>query len=87
MRLLIVLALIYILYRALKSSVFSNTSADGKSFNKMPGEIDDIMVKDPYCSTYFPKRDGVHLKIDGKNLYFCSKECRDKFIESQKNNF
>ncbi|MBU1163547.1 MAG: hypothetical protein KKA75_05285 [Proteobacteria bacterium] len=41
------------------------------------------MIKDPFCETYFPKRNGVHLLVDGKDLYFCSTECRDKFIASQ----
>jgi YHS domain-containing protein len=39
------------------------------------------MIKDPFCEIYFPKKDGVHLRIDGKDLYFCSEECRDKFLE------
>lgn len=47
------------------------------------GEIDDVMVKDPCCNIYFAKRDGLHLKMDGKDLYFCSQECRDKFVEKQ----
>ncbi|MBW1728928.1 MAG: hypothetical protein JRI63_11780 [Deltaproteobacteria bacterium] len=50
-------------------------------FNKTAGEIDDVMIKDPFCEIYFPKKDGVHLRINGKDLYFCSKECRDKFLE------
>jgi len=53
----------------------------GKSVSvKSAGEIDDVMVKDPYCKAYFPKRNGVHLNFGGKDLCFCSKECRDKFI-------
>ena len=45
------------------------------------------MDKDPYCGVYFTRRDGVDLKIDGQDLYFCSQECRDKFCEKtiQKN--
>jgi YHS domain-containing protein len=54
---------------------------------RFPGErensIDDVMIKDPYCDTYFPQRNGVHLSIDGKDLYFCSRECRDKYAASQ----
>jgi len=25
----------------------------------------------------------VHLNIKGKDVYFCSKECQDKFLEEQ----
>lgn len=45
-----------------------------------PSRIDDVMVKDPYCKVYFPKRDGVHVRIKGEDLYFCSDACRDKFL-------
>ncbi|RLC13066.1 MAG: hypothetical protein DRI57_16995 [Deltaproteobacteria bacterium] len=41
------------------------------------------MIKDPVCEVYFPKRDGVHLSVDGQDVYFCSEECRDKFMESR----
>jgi YHS domain-containing protein len=44
------------------------------------GEIDDVMIKDPVCDVYFPQRNGVHLNADGQDLYFCSRECRDKFV-------
>lgn len=83
MRLIIILLIIYISYRALKSWLFPNTSLGKKVFGKRAGEIDDVMVKDPYCEVYFAKRNGVHLEVDGKDLYFCSTECRDKFIESR----
>jgi YHS domain-containing protein len=53
------------------------------SGKKPPGQIDDIMVKDPFCDVYFPKREGIHLNINGEDLYFCSTECRDKFIASR----
>jgi YHS domain-containing protein len=42
-------------------------------------EIDDEMVKDPFCGVYFAKRDGVLLRHQGQDLYFCSEDCRDKF--------
>ena len=47
---------------------------------KEKGQIDDVMIKDPYCETYFPKRNAVHLNLNAKDLYFCSKECRDKYV-------
>ena len=36
--------------------------------------IDDVMVKDPECGSYFPQRDGVVLKDGGRELHFCSRE-------------
>ena len=80
MRFLIILGLIYFAYRTIKSWMLSGEAPKTKVSSEAAGEIDDVMVKDPYCEVYFPKRNGVHLKINGKDLYFCSTECRDKFI-------
>ena len=51
---------------------------------KETGQIDDVMIKDPYCEAYFPKRNAVHLNLNATDLYFCSKECRDKYIARQR---
>ncbi|MFC1886053.1 hypothetical protein ACFLZM_03235 [Thermodesulfobacteriota bacterium] len=45
-------------------------------------EIDDLMVQDPHCKIYFPKRNGYYIDADGKDLYFCSSECRDQYKAS-----
>ncbi|MBE9551542.1 MAG: hypothetical protein IMF13_05795 [Proteobacteria bacterium] len=42
------------------------------------------MIKDPYCQAYFPQRDGVRTIVDGAEYHFCSTECRDRFIEQEK---
>jgi uncharacterized protein len=81
MRLLILLGIIYLCYRVLKSWMLQAGSPKKTVFNKTAAQIDDVMIKDPYCEIYVPRKDGVHLRINGKDLYFCSKECRDKFAE------
>ena len=83
MRFLIILALIYFAYRVIKSWMLQGGQSKIKVSREATGEIDDVMVKDPYCEVYFPKRNGVHLTIDGKDLYFCGTECRDKFIAAR----
>jgi len=81
MRLLIIIAVAYLAYRALKSWMLQNASTKKTVAGETAGEIDDVMVKDPFCQAYFPKRNGVRLKANGEDLYFCSQECRDKFVE------
>ena len=83
MRLLVLIALLYLCYKFLKSWVLKEKWSQKAVFEKKTGEIDDVMVKDPYCGIYFAKRDGVHLNIEGRDVYFCSKECKDKFLEKQ----
>lgn len=84
MRLLVLVGLLYLFYRLLKTWVLKETSSQKAAFEKKADLIDDVMVKDPYCEVYFAKRDGVHLTFKGKDVYFCSKECKDKFLEKQK---
>jgi uncharacterized protein len=83
MRLLILLVLLYLVYRFLKSWMFKETQSQKATFGTETGEIDNVMVKDPYCGIFFAKKDGVHLKVSDQDLYFCSKECKDKFLEEQ----
>ena len=82
-KLIMLAALVYFGFKAVKrlilSGSFSNLERDGNSVS----EIDDIMVKDPYCQIYFPRRNGIHLHFNGEDLYFCSPECRDNFIKDK----
>lgn len=68
-------------YRGLKSWAVRYISNTLQGYGR--AEIDDIMIQDPFCEVYFPKREGVHLNAEGSDLYFCSPECRDKFIAAQ----
>ena len=80
MKLLILLLIAYLGYRGLKSWMMQNMPSDKSVSGSASGEIDDVMVKDPYCEVYFPKRNGVKLHHQGAELFFCSPDCRDKFI-------
>ncbi len=83
-RILIYILLIYIVYKVFRylmtPSGSSVTKSDGET-----GSFDDIMIKDPVCEVYFPKKDGIYLNNNGNEIYFCSKECRDKFLKLQNN--
>jgi len=43
-----------------------------------------IMVKDEICNTYLPKENAIRQVYEGKEYYFCSSECRQKFLEQKK---
>jgi len=83
MRLLIILLVGYLGYRYLKSWMISHTASRRQFQGRSGTSIDDVMVKDPYCEAYFPKRNGVSLTIEEREFCFCSKECRDKFVASR----
>jgi len=82
-RLLILAVLIYLAWRAVKSWMASNSLGRRAEGDLQAGQVDDLMEKDPFCGVYFPKREGVRLQRDGKDLYFCSEECRDRYLEGE----
>ena len=43
-----------------------------------------VMVKDETCNTYLPREEAILEKAEGKDYYFCSQECRQKFLEQRK---
>jgi len=47
--------------------------------------LSGMMVKDESCNTYVPKEEAIREVIGGKEYFFCSKECRKKFLEQMKN--
>ncbi|MFQ6038940.1 MAG: hypothetical protein ACE5LV_10030 [Candidatus Aminicenantales bacterium] len=42
-----------------------------------------IMVKDDVCNTYLPVEEALKETVGEKVHYFCSRECRQKFLESR----
>ena len=76
-RLLIIAGLIYFLYR--KYQAWSK-SISGKDIDA--DALEDVMVQDPHCKTYFPRREGIPLRMNGEELLFCSRKCRDEFAAS-----
>lgn len=79
-RIIVLLVVGYLVYRALRNWMFPGAPGDGRVDRKAAGEIDDVMLKDPYCGTYFPSRDGIRTKLNGKEFVFCSEACKQKFI-------
>ncbi|NCD23988.1 MAG: transcriptional regulator [Deltaproteobacteria bacterium] len=40
-----------------------------------------VLVKDPVCGTYVSKDTDIRIKDGDEVRYFCSYECRDKYLE------
>ena len=80
-KLIIYILLIYLAYKVIKGLTAPSVSKERKE-ERDAGSVDDIMIKDPVCGVYFPKRDGIYLNADGRDMYFCSSECMDKFVNT-----
>jgi YHS domain-containing protein len=83
MKLLILLVVGYLLYRSFKSWFLLNAGAKKTPVEKKARDIEDVMVKDPVCEVFIPKREAIHLQAEGKNYYFCSDQCKDVFLEKR----
>ncbi|MFP4039427.1 MAG: hypothetical protein ACOCPQ_02270 [Desulfosudaceae bacterium] len=83
-RLLLLIGAIYVLYKGRKAWLsFKRTYQAAVHGDEGPARIDDVMVQDPYCRVYFPKKDGIFLKHKGQDLYFCSQECRENYFNQK----
>ena len=49
----------------------------GSSSNEIEG-----MKRDSVCGVFVPESQAVILREKGETLYFCSGECREKFLHS-----
>jgi len=80
MRVLILIAVLYLGYRYLKSRLTAPPPRGQSAADDSARRIDDVMIRDPFCNVYFPKRNGVRLTVDGTDLFFCSEECRERYL-------
>ncbi len=80
LRLLVLIGLIYFLYRVLRKFL----SPPVRSHRWNGGGTVNPMVQDPYCKTYIPLKDAIKKSINGEDFYFCSMECYEKFEQNIK---
>lgn len=83
LKFIILVAVGYIFYRALKSMMIDARTPPEEENNRGPAEVDDVLVQDPVCKTYVAQRSAVPLRRGAEVLYFCSEACRDRFIQSR----
>lgn len=75
-RLLLTVFLAYMFFRILKGVLSSGQKIPRGGSSA--GAISE-MVQDPFCSTYIPKNEAFKTVIGGKEIFFCSRECADKY--------
>jgi uncharacterized protein len=74
----LIIYFIYLVWKFIRSS--GKKPARPQSSKTLP----QMMVKDDICNTYLPIDDALKEVRDGREYYFCSKECRQKFLEGKK---
>ncbi len=88
MKTVIILVLIYLTFRIIKSSVSVKTvhwpQEKENVRTEPPVKASEEMVFDPVCKSYIPAANSISVKTDDRVEYFCGEACKKKFIESLK---
>jgi YHS domain-containing protein len=84
LRVLIYALLFYGVYRIVKLLMGQGAAKTTGGYGNAPSELENVLIKDPVCGVYFPKGEGVLLRENGKEIYFCSPECRDQYTGQNK---
>jgi len=45
----------------------------------------DVLVQDPVCQTFIPRKEALRAEKDGKVYFFCSEGCLKRFQRSGSN--
>ncbi len=80
-RIILYALIAYLIYVIVK--FYQSLKQSKKSRPKKSSKL-SIMVKDEVCNTYLPEEETIKEWHKGKEYYFCSHECREKFLESKK---
>ena len=44
----------------------------------------DVLVQDPVCKTFIPRREALRAEKGGTTYFFCSEGCLKRFLSSDK---
>lgn len=44
----------------------------------------DVLVQDPVCKTFIPRREALRSEKDGATYFFCSEGCLKRFLSSDR---
>jgi uncharacterized protein len=78
-RFVVFIVLIYLLYKIFKTvkQIKPGSGENDQSESSSPSGED--LVEDPVCHTYVPVSQACKKEINGKNYYFCSEQCSEKY--------
>ena len=75
--------LLFLFLRSLLRSLFAgfrrSASRPSTAPPPPPAHAGGVLHKDPVCGTYVSSDSGIAQTVDGELVYFCSRECRDRY--------
>jgi uncharacterized protein len=80
MRPLLFLVLTVALGYLISQLLFSKRRVRQETGRQAPGAVAEEMVRDPVCQLYLPRAEAIRRKVRGREYFFCSPGCLDKFL-------
>jgi uncharacterized protein len=83
MRQLLFLALIVALAYLISRLLFPKRRAPRDLRGRTSAAVTQEMVRDPVCHLYLPRTEAIRRKVWGREHFFCSPGCLDKFLATR----
>ena len=80
MRPLLFLVLTVALVYLISQLVFPKRRIRSESGRRAPTAVAEEMVRDPVCQLYLPRTEAIRRTVQGREYFFCSPGCFDKFL-------
>ena len=80
-RFILTLIILYLLYRLVRGILRITGNRSNRIAERSVKEED--LVEDPVCHTYVPISEALKLTIEDRAVYFCTRECLEKYKEKQ----
>jgi YHS domain-containing protein len=71
-----------IIFKGLGELVNPRSSQQGGQSPSNQVPLTGELRKDPACGTYIAAATSIHETVGGETFYFCSRQCRDKYVAS-----
>ena len=75
-------AVIGIIFKGVAELVSPRSRQQGGQSPSNQVPLSGELKKDPACGTYISAATSLKEKVGGETFYFCSKQCRDKYVGS-----
>lgn len=80
LRILFIFIAVFGVMSLLRGALTPQRSGTDRSGPQDRGERTGKLMKDPVCGTYVPAETALTARSDSGTNYFCSEECRRKFL-------
>jgi len=79
-RLIIIGIIVFFLFRIIRALFFSHVPSS-PVFRDNGEKTVNEMAQDPHCGVYVDAKQAFSAQVGNELLYFCSEECRKKYLQ------